>query len=506
MIWPWRKSDAAPDPLRDEIAKLRLEKVRLQRSAVRARRKVMLGVHRAAEQNRLTNDWLAPATSGDSEILADIPRVNARARQVIRDDPYARSIVRSFKRNIVGTGITPSLDGRPYEAAWKAWARDKHLVDREGRRNFVAIQRWCVSELVAAGEAFVVRWIMAREGLRPPRLMLQCFEFEQLDRYKLEERTTGNEVRGGIEVDEHGRPVAYHFYRRHPNDVRGLARPAPLMLESFRVPARYVSHFYDPDRVRQTRGISRLAPVLRKIRDLSEYDATQLQVARAEASIGLLIKSTAMDEAGDATEPLQLDGLNVAYLAEGEDVTPFTPTRPGREYEPFTKSQLRAIAAGVGISYEQLARDLSQTTYSGGRQGSIDDHREWQPLGGMLAEDVCQPVLDDWTYVWATNNPAESGDYFLTEDSKPVVWQGQGWDWVDPEAQGAAVERKMRLGLTSRTRELNLLGTSVAEIDRERGSDGTAEIVKALGKADGREVPAPARPETTQLPEVAHAG
>lgn len=486
-------AEVAEAKVRKERARLELQVLKIRKASIG---RTSLATHRAAEQNRFTNDWRAPSTSADSEILADLVRVTARARQLIRDDPNAKSIVRSFVRNVVGTGITASLDAEPYAAAWKAWARSKKRVDREQRRNLIQIQRWCVSELVASGEAFVVRWIMRKKS--GPALVLQGFESEQLDRFKISDAVTHNEVRGGIEVDEHGAAVAYHFYKRHPHDVRGLSRPAPLMLQSMRVPAHMVSHIYDPERVRQTRGISRLAPVLRKIRDLTEYDATQLRVARAEASIGVLIKGSAMDEAGDATEPLEVDGLNVAYLTEDEDVTTFTPSRPGREYDPFVRSQLHQIAAGVGMSYEQLARDLSKTTYSGGRQGSIDDRREWVPLQDLIATDLLGPVFDDWLFVWATNHQELAGDYFVRDEPPRPDWQGQGWDWVDPEAQGKAIERKYKLGLTSRTREANLLGTSVAELDREREKDGTDQIVeKLIGAADARELPAP---DGTDLP------
>ncbi len=501
---PEQMADVAEARVRREKARLELESLKLRREATGVRRK-LLSVHRAAERNRFTNDWTAPSTSADSAILPDLIRINARARQLVRDDSYAKSIVRSFRRNVIGTGITPSIDGKSYEKAWRKWARSKRAVDREQRRTFIQVQRWAMDELVTVGEGFVVRWIM---GGGSPRLVLQCFESEQLDRYKLQERTTGNEVRGGIEVDTHGAPVAYHFYRRHPHEIRGMARPSPLMLESMRIPADMVCHIYDPERVRQSRGLSRLACVMRRIRDLSEYDATQLRVARAEASIGMMIKGTAMDEAGDPENPIELDGLSVAYLTDEEEMKPFIPSRPGREYEPFIRTQLRAIAAGVGISYEQIARDLGKTTYSGGRQGSIDDHREYEPLQQLIASDLCDPVFDDFVFVWSLQNPEQSADFFLRdqEDLEPTSWQGQGWEWVDPESQGAAVERKMRLGLTSRTREANSLGTSVTELDRERSEDGTLEIVRSLGKADGREAPAPDSPTTTEIHELEVAG
>lgn len=474
--------------VRKERARLELSRIKLRRESVNARRTV-LSVHRAAEVNRFTKDWTAPTTSADSEIVADHPRITARARQMVRDDPYAKSIVRSFRRNVVGTGITPAIDKQPYKRAWNLWTRRPAMMDMEARRTFIQVQQWAIDELISVGEGFVVRWITGTGSSR--RLALQLFEVEQLDRYKIEEPNTGNEVRAGIEVDEDGAPVAYHFYRRHPNDIRGMARPAPLMLESMRVPASMVCHIYDPERVRQTHGVSRLRPVLRKLRDLSEYDAAQLRVARAEASIGLIIKG-----GDDEDDPLELDGLNVAYVGDNEDVTPYTPSRPGGQYSPFVGAQLRAIAAGVGISYEQLARDLSNTTYSGGRQGSIDDHREFEPLIGLLISQLCEPVFNDFVFVWSLQHPEQSGDYFLADDADPIKWQGQGWDWVDREQQGKAVERKLRLGLTTRTIEANLLGVDVESLDEQANRDGTREIVERL-QGDGRELPGPAEPGAT---------
>lgn len=505
-LWPRTKSqkqaDAAEAQVREQRAILERERIDAKRDALTLRRKIAMSVHRAAEQNRFTNDWIAPATSADSAIVADMPRTNARARQLVRDDPWAKSIVRSFRRNVVGTGITPLIDKKPFKRDFEAWMNNPRAIDMERRRSLPMIQQWAMSEVVTVGEAFIVRWVTG-DGLQ-----LQCFEYEQLDRYKITERSTGNEVRHGIEVDEHGAPVAFHFYKHHPNDIRGLARPAPITLESMRVPARFVCHIMDPERVRQTHGFSRMGPVIRKIRDLSEYDAAMLRVARAEACIGLLIKG-----GDDSVDPLELDGLNVAYIDEDESVDTFTPSRPGGQYDPYMQIQIRSIAAGVGTSYGQIARDFTQGNFSGQRVASIEDRREFMQLQQMLITQLCEPIMQDWQFVWAMQNVDRSADYFITgEQPEPVQWQGQGWDWVDPEVQGKAIERKMRLGLTSRTRECNLLGLTPEQLDREMASDGTLEAV-ARAQGDGRENPSPDKPQPTDitdtqqqpLPEVADA-
>lgn len=479
---PEQLAAAAEANVRREKARLQLESLKLRREATKSRRR-MLAVHRAAQVNRLTNDWYAPATSADSAIVADLARVNARARQMVRDDPWAKSICRSFQRNVVGSGITPILDDKPYRQAWEDWSEHRESVDIERRRSFVQIQQWAINEVVTVGECFIVRWQVRDRYQR--QLKLQCFEFEQLDNYKFYEASTRNEIRHGIEIDEHGAAVAFHFWRRHPNDIRGMARPTPMTQDSIRIPASMVCHIYDPERVRQTHGISRLAPVLRKLRDLSEYDAAQLQVARAEASIGILIKGNE-----DADDKLELNGISVAYLGEDEDVTSFTPSRPGGTYQPFIEAQLKSIAAGVGISYPQIARDFAGGSFSSQRQNDIEDRREWEPLQHMIASVLCVPVMNDFVELFYSQHPEVSGDYYLSTAPERVEWVGQGWEWVDPEQQGKGVERMMRLGLTTRTLEAQKLGRTVLRLNQQAARDGTQQTLQNL-KPDKRESPAP---------------
>ncbi len=473
--------------LEKEQANFKREHIRLRRDNLKQRRR-MLSVSRAAEQNRFTNDWIAPSTSADSEIISDLIRVNARARQLVRDDPWAKSIVKAFCRNVVGTGITPNIDGQPFQRDWEKFSRKPKLIDIEKKRNLLMIEKWAMSELVTVGEAFVVRWII--KG----RLVLQCYEFEQLDQYKIQEPLTGNEVRHGIEVDENGAAVAYHFYRNHPHDIRGMARPAPMALESIRIDAEMVCHVFDPDRARQTHGISWLRPIIRSLRDMTEYDAAQLRTARAEASIGLIIHG-----GDDDTDPLMLDGLGVAYVGEDESVTPFVPQRPGGGYDPFVKTQGKRNAAGVGLSYDQVARDNSEGSFSSSRMGAIESRREFGVNQELLKTQLCEPIMEDFQFVWAMQNPEQSGNYFLLDDMDEIPWQGQGFDWVDPEAQGKAIERKLRLGLTTRTIEANELGRTVKQLDKQAKEDGTIELVNRLN-GDGRESPAPDQPQPVVQP------
>lgn len=491
---------------KDAKARENLERSRLN-AEIAKRRRLSLSTYKAATKDRTNRDWIAKNISADLAILPDKATLDARARQMVRDDAYAASIVRAFKRNVVGTGINPSPAARNPKTgesqekfnkamadAWWDWASRPELVDIEGRRDWRGILRWALGELIEVGEAFVIKSYRERsEGLG---LTLQCVESEQLDRYKTNhtEGKITNEVRGGVEVDQYGRAVAYHVYPRHPNDAIGMARPSPMLLESIRIPADRMRHVLDPERARQTRGVSRLAPVLDRLRNLADYDYRQLLAARAEASIGLAIESEFGSEgnfgmAGASDEDTQdsngndllnMQPIMVARLAPGEKINPFTPTRPGNAYEPFVKMQLKAVAAAVGISYEQVARDMSNGSYSAQRQTMLEDQREFKPLIELLVCSLCTPVYDEaveWSI--AEGTVAAPGYWREPKVYQYAEWRGQGWAWIDPAKQALQAEKELQLGLRTKRDILLELGQDYREVARQRAEEVAFE--KSVG-------------------------
>lgn len=511
-----------------ETARLQLSRIKLHKEAVKARR-VALSTHAAAVKNRMTRDWIAKATSADGAILADSATLNARARQMVRDDAYAKSIVRAFRRNVVGTGIHPAAAARDrngkaleqfnkaIDALWFDWQRNKDLVDIEGRRNLVAIQRWVSDELVTVGEALIVKSYLPREN--HVGLVLQLLEPEQLDMNKLEHGD--NEIRGGVEVDEYGKPLAYWVYERHPNDVRGLNRPSPLSLESIRIPADRMIHVCDPDRVRQTRGVTRLAPIMLRLRDVHTTDYAQLLAMKAEACIGMVIKSQmefpdamglkqpvdadggATREDTDGNDELAMQPLMVARLAPGEEMQSFTPTRPGSSYEPYMKSQLRAVSAGAGISYEQVARDFTNGSYSSQRQAMLEDRREYEPLQEILITSLLQPIWEEFISWAVMESRISAPGYAKQQDMYQYAeWRGQGWSWIDPEKEVNAHEKAITLGIETKTNICLERGLDFREVAAKRAEEVAFEA-QVAAKSGVKPLPQPGEEEATTPTDAA---
>jgi len=80
-------------------------------------------------------------------------------------------------------------------------------------------------------------------------------------------------------------------------------------------------------------------------------------------------------------------------LPPGSDIR-FADTPDTKDFSPFAKHILHAIAAGIpGLTYEALTGDLSETTYSSIRAGRIEAKRHIEALQhGVIVYQFCRPV------------------------------------------------------------------------------------------------------------------
>ena len=481
-------------------------------------RREVLSTYAAAEKGRLMKDWGAKTKSADEAILEDAATLNARARAAVRDDWSARSAVDAFKRHVVGIGISACSAAYDPETGeeladfneqadwlWHRWARSPRLVDVEGRKNLLGFQRLLIQELVAVGEAMFILAYEARDD--QVGLVLQAFEPEQLDTTRARDAGTGNEIRGGIEINGYGRAVAYHIRTQS-------AQGGGYSFETARVPAERVVHLMDPDRVRQTRGVTRLSPVLARMRHLGMYEEFELLAKRMEACIGLIVKQSALGDAPLGTKPpdgstgedargtkeIQFEPGMVPRLAEGEDVQAFNPQRPGMQYASYTGEMKTEIAAGVGLDFAMLCRDFSKGNFSSQRQGLTVLWAETDMLEALMVDLALRPIRNAFIGYAILEGRLEAPEYFTSPEWRDAYleaeWRGPPKRWIDPlrEANAEKIAIEMRL----KTRR---------EIYNERGEDwrdNIRQIAAEQKMADDLEVylpeAAPAAPRGVPAP------
>jgi lambda family phage portal protein len=144
------------------------------------------------------------------------------------------------------------------------------------------------------------------------------------------------------------------------------------MKQSIRIPASEVLHIYRMDRLGQIRGEPWLSGVPLKVYELDQYDDAELVRKKTAAMFAGFItwldpESNFMGEAEHNEQGVAMVGLEpgaMQLLDSGEDVKFSEPSDVCGNYTAFIRQQLCSIAAGMGITYEQLSGDLTEVNYS----------------------------------------------------------------------------------------------------------------------------------------------
>ncbi|EGW22152.1 phage portal protein [Methylobacter tundripaludum] len=333
----------------------------------------------AASKTTRTSNWLTPATDANSAI-SNPSIIRNRARDLVRNNPWANKGVSVITNNVVGYGIlaqwkakTKSNTKRAQDL-WKAWAESTQC-DAYGLTDFYGIQQLAMRAMVESGECFIrLRPRLASDGLAVP-FQLQLLEADYLYEFADGPLQNGGYVQRGIEYDAIGRRVAYLLYKAHPGATGRFY--GTFSFGYSRVPAYEVIHLFRSDRPGQERGVSWLAPVMIRLRELDIYEDAYLNRQKLANLFAAFIYT---DEPAETEEEFS----DVSELTPGSMYTmkpnrriEFTTPPKADDYGPYTVEVQRGVAAGLGITFESLTGNLSEVNFSSARMG-------WQEFGRSI--------------------------------------------------------------------------------------------------------------------------
>ena len=459
-----------------------------------------------ATQSRLFYDWAVGAIHPDREVRWAIRHLRARARDLVRNNPYATGIVEAFADNLIGweeTGIRlkPNVlgpDGKPLrrvnteiKRGWSEWSCDYASVD--GQDSWLDLQRLLVKTWVTDGEVF----IRERRGYdNPYAYAVELIDADMLDEtFNVPPNPRGVEIRMGIEMDSRGRRLAYHFFKHHPSEGRGRERT--------RVSASEITHFFIRYRVGQNRGYTLFAPVLTTVKMIDGFTEAELVASRlAAAKMGFITNDSPeaiaayaerlriLNEEGKEAEPQTFDvapGL-IPELQPGQGFEGFDPTHPNTAFEAFLKVMLRGVARAFSMSYLTLTGDVGEANYSSMRAGLVPERDHWRVLQEVLSQKIHRRVYRSWIasalLAGALRLPTRVPSDYLAHE-----WRPRGWKWVDPLKDLLAAELGIALGVTSRGRVASAQGhdfeTVVDELaDEEDYAESKDVDVSGLKRSD----------------------
>jgi lambda family phage portal protein len=430
--------------------------------------------YEAAAMTRRTTGWSPVASDVNTLVFRNADTLRSRSRDMVRRNPWATNALDAFVGNCIGTGIKPQplhTDAELRERIQVLWLRWTDEADATGLTDFYGLQALACRSVMEAGECFIrLRPRLPKDGLSVP-LQLQLLEAEHLPTSETRKLENGNYIRAGIEFNGIGKRVAYHLYREHPGDALNPMASTELV----RVPAESVLHLFRPIRPGQLRGQPWLTQVLIKLYELDQYDDAELVRKKTAAMFAgfvtknapedVLVGEGAADANGAALTGLEPGTLQV--LLPGEDVKFSNPADVGASYETFMRVQLRSIAAGMGITYEQLTGDLTGVNYSSIRAGLLEFRRRCEQFQHqVIVFQMCRPIWRAWidAAVLAGALPDGDGNY-------DVKWIPPGFAWVDPLKDIKAQIMAVRAGFKSRAEVVSEQGYDAEEIDREIAAD-----------------------------------
>lgn len=451
-------------------------------------------LERAYEAASPRDPW-RPRRAGASaaaDHYADGAKLRAKARALVQNVPYIACGLGAHVANVVGTGIVPRATGRQADVIntlWKQWVK---VCDADGRLDFYGLQAAAYRAMEQDGEVLIrLRPRFATDGLPVP-LQLQLLEIDWLDTSRISGFQAGtgpageNQVINGIEYDALGRVAAYFLWDQHPGDIT-LRRGTRTF--SKRVPAEFIIHLYTPERPGQGRGITRLAPVIARTRDLQLYEDAELARKNLETRLSVLASGDVTTMAnpaasGESANPAnaratgdlgQLGSGSVIEVPPGVNLTLVEP-KPAGGYSEYVKHQLHIIAAGAGWTYEMMTGDMSGVNFSSARVRQGDYRRSVEQLQWLIfIPRMCDAI---WR---AFNNAAELAGKIRQPDYQ-VEYATPKWDYVNPQQEVQADQQAVASGFTSLSEIIRRRGYNPADVFAEIASD--FETLKASGVLD----------------------
>lgn len=430
--------------------------------------------YNAADMGRLLSDWVSSGASMDSELRGALPKIRNRSRELVRNNDHAKSVIRAFGNNVIGEGVRMQsqvlqargggkLDEKinsQIETQWEKWGK-KINCHTEGQMDFHDIAKMLVEQVFEAGEIYV-RFIYQKFGDSKVPLSLEIIEADKLDDdYNL--KLAGESyIKMGVEKNQWGRPIGYHFYQTHPGET-GIY--SGFQKKRVRIPADEVIPLFPVSRPGQTRGVPVLASAMVNLHHMAGYQEGEVVTARATSSLMGFIESPTGDALADDVDTNTGEKLTsfepavFKYLGPGEKMNVPNIQRPSGQFEPFVRAMLRSLGAGSGISYETISRDYSQSNYSSTRQALVEDRDNYKIIQKWIIRHFYQIVFEKWLDLAVLSGAVKIKNYELAPDLyKAPKWMPRGWSWIDPLKEVMANKAAVRAGFKTQSEVISEMG------------------------------------------------
>lgn len=437
------------------------------------------GYDGASRMEKQIAGWRPPLQSADLDMIPDKEMLDARSRDLGRNDGYVQGGAQLHKDSIVGAfymlNAKPSWEvlgktkewaeefQREVEQKFILWAESPHKwVDAARQNDFTSLIRLAVGVTVFGGEVLAtVEW---------PKQKAREFNtaIQMIDADRLSTPTTMQfdpRIVGGIRKDVYGAPISAFIRTRHPADLyggiyRGVNEQAWKEV-AWRKPwgRAQVLYFREQKRVDQTRAVSDISAGLREIAITRKFRDVTLQKAVLAATYAATIESElpaqavyeqlgagggtssygsgavdyasefleAVNEYVGASKNMLIDGVKIPHLFPGTKLNFQNAGAPQGVGQDFEQSLLRYVAVSLGVSYEELSKDYTKTNYSSARAAMANTWKFMQSRKRIVADAMANSIYRLWLEEAINKNmiasfPASEADKLYTNGHQNLMF------------------------------------------------------------------------------------
>jgi lambda family phage portal protein len=462
-----------------------------------------LSVRSQGERN--LRSWTPAQLPGNAYALQDQAVIRGRAQQLYATNGNVKGAIDYIVDRMVGydyrlmlspaaadLGIDKKLAkewARSVERKWREYANNTHnIIDAERKLNFTGLLRQSAKAELLYGESIYTReWRNAGNltntpastcflAVDPARIGLASSMWSSLTIAGID----GKPVIGGVELDAYGAAVAYHIAK--PQQPGQQSPYAAQTSQSFDRITRYnafgwqqIIHIFDPAFCGQTRGLSRLAPVIERMKMLDMFEGYELQQAQLAALFAFYLSSdyppenvlqafgadqaqafqTSMlaSKAAAVANPLSIDGAIIPHLYPGEKVETVAHNAPNANSPSFKASVQRNAATGLGLTYAAFSGDDTGTSYASARIGIEREQSTLDSRRASLIDPLATQMFTLWLreqIVRGNITPPAGLDYWANEAALTTLsWVGPAMPQIDPVKSATADEIRLSNGTTT---------------------------------------------------------
>lgn len=478
------------------------------------------GLEGAERTSRETVNWNVASVPPDRAINSVKEPADARAKDMVINDGYARGAIQTHMDSIVGAQyrLNSKIAWQVIPGATKAWADEAqrvieerfHLIaeseacylDAAGMNTFTGMIRLGVAGFVMTGE-----WLFTSEWDRSAgRPLKTCFQAVDPSRLRNPDwNMDTKDLRRGVKVDKRGKPLGYYIQKNHPNAFW----PGAYDMLDFTYVPRYkpwgrpqVVHIIEQLFPDQHRGVADMVAALKRMRMTKHLQEVTLQNAVINATYCAAIESempTAemiVAMGGDASsadalekaigsyltglqkylagaENIALDGAMIPHLYPGTSLNMKTLGTTGNLGTDFESSLLRHTAAALGMDYAEFSRDYSKMSYATAKLSTENTRRFMRSRKKTVADRGANMIFGNVLEEMIAQGEVPLPPGFTRDDFyRPLMreafsrcsWIGTGTGQIDELKETQAAILRIKAGLSTYEIEIARLGEDWREV------------------------------------------